>query len=297
MRITNNMVLRNSLAGLQTNKSAVQRLQTQITANVRIATASDDPAGAEQLMGADSSLGAIDQYKRNIQAATSKNAIEETAFGQVTDLLARAKELLTGQATDTASASTRQIAGREMEAIFSSVVALGNSKSGDTFLFGGTASTTPPFAATGAGATLDFTTTNPAGAQSVQVSAGMNLTPVHDGTEAFLTSGVLASLRDAAKALATNDVAGSRSALTALDQSFQQVQTLAGENGAKRNTLDTTAQNLDSLKITLSTFRSNLQDIDIEAAVTTLVTKQTAYQAAMAVTSKVLNLSLTDYLR
>lgn len=297
MRITNNMVLRNSLAGLQTNKAAVQKLQSQIGSGVKLSTASEDPTAADQLMGTSSSLGAIDQYKRNIDAATARNSVEETSFSQLTDLLSRAREIVVAQSTGTATAATRQIGSKELESIFNSVVALGNSKFGDAYLFGGDTATKPPFASTGTGATLDFTTTNPVGSPAIEVNTSQNLAPTHDGTQAFLDSGVLASLRDATKALANNDVPGSLTSLSALEASFQQVQVLTGENGAKRNTLDMAAQNLQALKTNLTTFRSNLQDIDIETAVTTLVTKQTAYQAAMAATSKVLGLTLTDYLR
>jgi flagellar hook-associated protein 3 FlgL len=297
MRITNNIVLRNSLAGLQTNRAAVQKLQSQIAAGVRLSTASEDPTAADQLMGTSSSLGAIDQYKRNIDAATSRNSVEDTAFAQVTDLLSRARELVVSSSTSTATSATRQAASKELEAIFNSVVAIGNSKFGDAYLFGGDTATTPPFASTGTGAALDFTTSSPVGSPPIEVRSGQSLIPTHDGTQAFLSSGVLTSLRDATQALATNNGPASLTALTSLEASFQEVQVMSGENGAKRNTLDIAAQNLQALKMNLTSFRSNLQDIDIEQAVTTLVTKQTAFQAAMAATSKVLGMSLTDYLR
>jgi flagellar hook-associated protein 3 FlgL len=297
MRITNNMILHNSLDGLQTNRAAVQSLQTQISSGTRISAASDDPTASNQLMGTSSALGAIDQYKRNIGTATSRNAVEETALGQVTDLLARARELVTAQATGTATADTRLTASKELESIFTTVVGIGNSKYGDSYLFGGDTASTAPFASTGSGATIGYTTTNPVGSPSMEIASGQRLAPTSDGTRTFLDSKVLSTLRDATKALAANDVAGSLTALSAMDGSFQQVQVLIGENGAKANALDSASQNLDSLKLNLAKRASDLQDVDIEAAVTTLVTKQTAYQAAMSITSKVLGMSLTDYIR
>lgn len=297
MRITNQMVRSNALSGLQGNRAAIQILQSQIASGVKIATASDDPSGAEQVMTTASSMGAVDQYKRNIDSATARNTVEETAFSQLTDLLARAREVMVSQTTGTASAASRQVASKELESIFTSVVAIGNSKFGDAYLFGGDASTTPPFAATGTGATVDFTTTNPVGTTPVTIGTGRALVPTHDGTQALLTSGALASLRDATRALASNDAPGGLTALTALEASFENVQLLAGENGAARNTLDIAAQNLDALKTNLVAYRSSIEGVDIEEAVTRLVTRQTAYQAAMAVTSKVLGMSLTDYLR
>ena len=297
MRITNNMILRNSLEGLQTNRAAVQSLQTQMASGTRIAIASDDPTAASQLMGASGSLGAIDQYKRNIGTASSRNTVEGTALTQVTDLLARAREVVVGQATDTATADTRLIASKELESIFNTVVQIGNSKYGDSYLFGGDTASVPPFGATGSGTTVGFTTTNPVGSPSMEIGNGQSIAPTSDGTNTFLDSNVLATLRDATRALAGNDVPAATTALNAMDGSFQQVQVLLGDNGAKSNALDSASQNLDSLKLNLTKRKSDLQDVDIEAAVTTLITKQTAYQAAMSVTSKVLGMSLTDYIR
>src|SRR4051812_19379202 len=108
MRITNSMVLRNAVSGLQTNRAAVQRLQSQIASGVKVDTASDDPTVADQLMSSSSSLDAITQYKRNIDSATARNTVEDTALSQVTDLLARARELAVSQSTAASTAATRQ---------------------------------------------------------------------------------------------------------------------------------------------------------------------------------------------
>ncbi len=297
MRITNNIVLRNSLAGLQRNSSEIQRLQTQLSSGLKVQTSSDDPTAASQIMASSSSLTALDQYKRNIDSATSRSAAEETALDQVNDILTRAKELTLSQATDTATPATRAVAAKEMEQLFKQVVAIGSTRFGDAYLFGGDTATDSPFSATGTGTALDFTSTNPVGTQGVQIGAGQSMIATHDGKQAFLDSGVLTSLRDAARALASGDRVATTGSLGAVDTAFDKVQLLLGDSGARTNGLQVAAQNLSALKVNLTTYRSTLQDIDIESAVTQLVQKQTAYQAAMMATSKVLSMSLTDYLR
>ena len=47
----------------------------------------------------------------------------------------------------------------------------------------------------------------------------------------------------------------------------------------------------------LKTYNADLHEIDLETAMTELTGRQTAYQAAMLATSKVLGLSLTEYMR
>ena len=64
----------------------------------------------------------------------------------------------------------------------------------------------------------------------------------------------------------------------------------AGSSSVQFRYRDTFAGNVSNLK-------SKTEDVDLESAITELMTRQTAYQAAMLATSKVLGTSLTDYLR
>ena len=61
--------------------------------------------------------------------------------------------------------------------------------------------------------------------------------------------------------------------------------------------LDVAVSNLDSLEVNLQTFRADLEEADMTEAVTRLVERQGALEAAMLANSKILNLTLTDYLR
>jgi flagellar hook-associated protein 3 FlgL len=61
--------------------------------------------------------------------------------------------------------------------------------------------------------------------------------------------------------------------------------------------LEVTSSNLDALETNLKTFKSNLGDADQEQAVTNLLAHQTTYQAAMLATSRVIGMTLTDYIQ
>ncbi len=297
MRITNSATLRNALAQLSTNRTAIDDLQSQITSGLRIRKTSDDPQAAHEVMRASSSLTSLDQYKRNIDALNSRNDVEGKSLDSVTNLLSRAKELMVSAATGTATPATRAVAAAEMEQLFRSAVQVGSSKFGDEYVFGGDTSTTVPYAVTGSGSTIDFSTTTPAGTRSVAIGDGQSLVATHSGKELFEDSGVLAALRDATRALLAGDQQSSQNALAPLDAAFDNVQVLQGEQGARTNALDVAGQNITALKSNLTAYRSGLQDVDVETAVTALVTRQTAYQAAMLATSKVISMNLTDYLR
>ena len=53
---------------------------------------------------------------------------------------------------------------------------------------------------------------------------------------------------------------------------------------------------LDTLEFDLTVYRSDLRDTEVDKAMVELVGKQTLYQAAMSATSRILGLTLTNYL-
>lgn len=297
MRITNNTAWRNALSGITTNSAAMAKLQSQISSGKRVESASDDPVAAGSAMGASSTLRALDQYGRNIGTARSRLAAEDTALDTVTNLLTRAKELAISQASTTSTASTRLVAAAEMEQLFRGLVAQGGTKLGEDFLFGGEQSRTAPFAVTGQGATLDYTTTVPTGTLAVEIAPGQSSLTSHDGKQVFLDSGALAAVRDATRALANNDPAALTASLQSLDAAIGNVQITLGEAGARANRLESTEANLAALRTNLRTYNSNLTDVDLEKVVTELANRQAAYQAAMLATSRILSVSLTEFIR
>jgi flagellar hook-associated protein 3 FlgL len=87
------------------------------------------------------------------------------------------------------------------------------------------------------------------------------------------------------------------SATASLDTAFNSLQTIVGDAGAQANRLSSVSENLAALKTNLTTFQSDLEDVDLETAMTELTSRQLAYQAALLATSKVTGMSLADYLR
>lgn len=300
MRVTNFSISDSAVLNLSTLRGQVDAAQQQVSSGKRFTEASDDPAAAHGVMQNQSQLRAVTQYQRNVGLATSRATLEESALNQLGDILTRARELGIAQATGTASASTRSAAGTEINQLLAQAVNLGNSKDGADYLFGGTTSSTAPYTIDTTGASATFTVSGqPTGVRAVQIGSGQLLTPTHDGATVFGTSsaGPLKTLQDMAAALASNDVPRLQSLIGEANTAFDKVQSQLGEVGARASQLQLADSNLTSLSQQLQASTSTLQDVDVEAAITMLTSRQTAYQAAMAATSRILNLSLTDYLK
>lgn len=301
MRITNNMIVQSQFDAMQNNIGALSRASAVATTGKRIQQASDDPTASTQVMSSNTTLRALDQYKTNVQRASSRIDTEDSVLSQIGDLITRAKEVGLQQGGTTASAATRQVAGAEIDELFKQIGQLGNTKFGDEYLFGGDQATTAPFTVTGTGATLDYTATNSTGTRTTQIGDGQSIEVAHNGKQLLVDTGILDAVKKLSAALdqssPTYGTTGIGDALKDLDSSFDSLQTLVGDVGARSKALDSASENITAYKTNVTTFKSNLEEVDIETAVTELTQRQMAYQAAMLSTSKVMSLTLTDYLR
>jgi flagellar hook-associated protein 3 FlgL len=304
MRVTNALVTRSLSRRLLENQRLLAEAQERVATGKKVQKMSDDPTAGSAIMQASGQLRAIEQYRRNVNAIGSRVDAEESALDQITQLMTRAKELGIGQLGATANAASRDAAAAEVRQLFGQALQIGNQRFGDEYLFGGnTAQDHAPFDPTQLGTAPRFVTLDagvpelPEGVRIVEAGPGQIVAGPHDGRTVFVDTKVLEVLHDLGAALDANDEAGLTSAMVALDASFTGVQTLVGEIGARQNQVDTIRTQLDALEQNLDLYRSDLSEVDMEQAITEMVGRQTAYQAAMLASSKVLGLSLTDYLR
>ena len=293
MRITNNIITRQSLEGIQRNLAAMDVAQRRVTSGLKVEKASDDPAASVSILGTDRRLSALDQYGRNIASAGSRLASEEMVLDGLTNLLERARELAVSQATGTASGQTRAIAKVEVDQLLDAAIGLGNTQHGGGYLFGGKFADAPPLASDG----TTSATRPPAGAPAVEIDTGRQITVHHDAIQVFVDTDVIAALQELSTALGADDTDAIAASSSRLASAHSNVQNLLGETGANVNQLEVAKANVESLGVTLRTFRSDLSEVEMEEAISTLVARQTAFQAALAATSRMISLTLTDYLR
>ena len=290
MRITNAILQRTALGGVTRGLSSLEEATRKATSGLRIERPSDDPVATTGIMQSSSSLRAIDQYLRNLSTAESRLAVEDDVLAQLSDLLSRAREVGVGQGGDTATAQTRQAARLEVDGLLESVRSLGNTRLGEAWVFGGDEAHRPPFGD-------DPLQPLPEGDGSLEVAAGRLVQTAHSARTIFSDSGALDALTALSEALDQDDRSAIATALQGLEGAHSAVQSLVGEVGARMNRVDVARENLTALDLNLRTYRSDLQDIELEEAISNLVRQQVAYQTALAANARILSLNLTDYLR
>jgi flagellar hook-associated protein 3 FlgL len=302
MRITSSMMAASSLTRLQANLRSMADIQARISSGLRIERSSDDPSGASAVMQSDTALRAVAQYRRNASAAASRLTAEESAIDQLGNLLVRARELGLSQGTATANAATRLSTAAEVQQLRDAAIALGNTEFAGSYLFGGDSADVRPFDDTQpypftSMDPVTMTQRDPVGRRDVEIGTGQYLEGTRDGKQVFLDSRAFEALQGLLDGLTTNDPAAIGVAVGLVDAAHMDVQTQLGDVGARTNRLESTMVGLDVLEDNLKARRASLAETDIEQAFTELVSRQTAYQAAMLATSRISGMSLTDYLR
>ena len=293
MRITNHILNRRVLDGLRGNLARLDEAQRQAVSGQLIESAADDPARYVSMVKSDRHMAAVDQYRRAIAATKAHLDVDAGVLDQIGDLLARARELAMSQAGANGNASTRSVAKAEVDEILGQVIALGNTRYGDGYLFGGDFMLDAPFAADG----TTSADRPPSGTRQVRIGPGQTGELGHDALRVFVDSGVIESVRQLSAALGDDSPEGIAASVGDLAGAFDAVQDLLGEVGARSRQLETAGVNLDALETSLRTLRSDLGDVEMEEAISKLITRQTAYQAALMATSRMLSTTLTDYLR
>ena len=169
---------------------------------------------------------------------------------------------------------------------------MGNTQFVGSYIFAGDYADSQPFSATGPDPTRP-----PSGTHRVEGGAGAFYSVNHSGQEIFVETGILDALENLATALGGDSGPDIRASIGDLDWAFTYVQELIGELGARMNQVDTAVNNLDALEANLQTFRSDLQDAELEEVVSKLISRQVSYEAAMMTNARILQPTLTDYLR
>jgi flagellar hook-associated protein 3 FlgL len=118
----------------------------------------------------------------------------------------------------------------------------------------------------------------------------------HDGAEVFEDTGVFTALDGLSR---PSPAAAGHGGQAPADPGRRGLQRCSGvcPRWAPAPTASRSRANVEALDLNLRTLRSDLEDADIEQAVSDLVGRQMAYQSALLATSKIMSTTLADYIR
>jgi len=146
MRVSNSMNYEQVKTNISKNRSEMNDLQNQAASMKRITKPSDDPVGTARMLGIRTDKAGTEQYMKNVEISKTFLSFTDSALGELTELLSKAKEQAVAQATDAGTnAQTRMAVATEVDQMFKDAINVGNRKFGERFIFGGYKTTHSPF--------------------------------------------------------------------------------------------------------------------------------------------------------
>lgn len=290
-RVTSQTLVNTSLRNLQSGLNDLARLQDKATSQRAFAAPSDDPAAAAAALGLHAAQSRNAQYARNIDDGLTWVTAVDSAISSSTSLLGRARDLtVRGANSGALGPSAREAIAVELDVIADELLAQANTTVLGRSVFAGTSS--------GSAFAADFTFTGVAGSEvRRRVSEGETVRVDADGAAVFGSGpdSVFALIGAIAADLRAGVDVGSR--LTALDERRDDMLGVQGTVGARQNQIMRARETTSDATVSLEAQRAAVEDVDTVEVLVALKSQELVYQSALAVTARVLQPTLMDFLR
>jgi flagellar hook-associated protein 3 FlgL len=280
------------------------KLQNQATTGQSIQAPEDDPAGMAQALGLQAESSNVAQYAENISTLQNRAALVGNALQQLKTITDRVSELAT-QSDSLSSPDQLQANASETTQLIQQAVQVMNSKDGDQYLFGGTTSGQPPFAAT-TDANGNVTGVTYQGNTSItENEIGQNSTVTVDvpgeNNSGSGPRGLIGDSRYGADlfnhmiSLQNHLLAGDTAAINTTDQPAltkdedNLIYQVSG-NGAVQSRLEVAAAMASTQQTSLTNSLSTVAGADLTQTLTQLSQAQNAYQIALQSSSTIMQL-------
>lgn len=288
-RVTERSMSTGILSSLQRNQNKMDQLREAISSGRQLTKPSDGPTDTVSAMQLRTEIAERGAYSRSAVDGQARLGAAETALSSTSDLLLRARDLVL-QGKSAQSQDSREAIAAEIDAIRTSMIGLANTTYLDRPVFGGTTAGGQAFASDGSYLGDD--------GQVMRRIANGTQVRVDVPADTFGTGSnqVFKVLESIAGNMRSNP-AGLSADLDRLDSGIKTVNTAVTGIGTRYGQLSAADEAGQAQVVTLSARLSQIEDVDVAAAVVELQTQTVAYEASLAATARIVQPSLLDFLR
>lgn len=286
---------------------------------------SDDPASIRPVLNTRKQLSNVDRYLETMGKSLDTMQATDGHLEHVENIMQRAKEIMTNAVNGSLNDADRTVLADELANLRKELLDSANGTVDGKYLFAGYAEDTKPFVEDGAFDIALFDPANAAtwpvsyagdeNATSLEISAGeliqVNLTGnnLFFGTVDWPSASPLGSdhpeagrynlfneITLAEQALRTNNTTTMQNSLDNLEGAAEQNRRLRSQLGNRASRVETAMDYQEGVRVDLKQVLSRYEDADAIEAFNAIVQQETAFQAALNVTSKVSQLSILDFI-
>lgn len=297
MRITDYTLSQQLLYQFGNSSQALSKSYSELSSGQKIVKPSDDPTQASYVLSQQSDLRRNSQFLSNVTRADQLSTVTYANVKNLKDLVTRASELGT-KITDLSDATVFTANKTEVNGLIEQAIQLMNTQQNGEYIFAGTKSTTSPITVTRDtnGTATAVAYAGGSTASSIAVSENISVTPYSSATQnqqIIDTINHLITLRDA---MEDNDASAVRTATATITDDEDLIINQMSDHATVQSRLDLLSAQLKTSATATTTEISARADVDIAEATVRYNMMQNAYQASIAAGSKMLSVSLLDYL-
>jgi flagellar hook-associated protein 3 FlgL len=298
MRITNNMVTNSVITELQQLDTQQSSLQAEVSDGLAVTQPSDNPAAFGEVIQEEGQSSQLAQFSQNAAQALNLAQASYAGINSLTQVYDSATELAT-EATGTLGANADAGYADELNQLIQQAVSVANSQSDGNYLYAGTAVNAPPFTTT-TDAEGNISSVSYVGnyeQTAIPLSATNSVAASTSGDTNAGFAAMINNMIAVRDAMTSGDPTALAAAVTGLNNSEDVLSGAAADNGAAQLSIQSEQTQEQSNSTELTSLISSLTDANLPTTIASLDQVQLAYQAAMETASKILQLSLTQYLQ
>lgn len=292
MRVSESMLYDATNSSLANQMNTLQSLTEKISSSKQLNKPSDNPADVRSAVGLNDTLAQLNQFGRNIDNATSTLSAMDTTLSSAGNLIQRANELAIQGANSTLSANDLKNIAAEVAQLTEAMAQAANAKVGDNYIFSGFRTNTEPYQVTGPGQVGAYQGDHGVLVARVGPASTMQISLAGD---AVFKPAITALTQLQADLNSGQPV--QQTTIQKISDALQSLTSAQATVGARENRLTDAKTTQQDLVTSNQALLSQLEDVNMPSAITALTQAQTTYQASLAVTAKVMQTSLIDYLR
>jgi len=307
MRVTTGMFYNDLLQNIQQNLEPMLNSQEELSTGLRMNKPSDDPADLGTVMSLSSILAQNNSEATALTTRQSRLSETDSALGQATTILNRVQTLIEEADNTTSNSSDNSDIAQEVLQLLKEMVDTANSTRGtgpgeNFFTFDSSTNTVSNAGSPTVSAdTISHDTVDPnaifwnTGVVSGGTASGAGSSSTST-TSDYTNPGVFQVIQNVYNDLSTNNTGQFTTDLTQVADAASWITAQRAQVGAVENRLTSLQTQITNQNQNLTQLMASFRDTDVESATVRFSQEQATYQAALATSAKVMQISLTNYL-
>lgn len=295
MRITSMMQNTQLLRNIRNNNSDILDWQNKLSTGQKISKPSDDPVGIGYQMRYTTELARNEQYLANAKTGYGWLSQTDSVLQQAHDILQRLNTITNQAANGTITPDVREQIRLEVLQLREQMITVGNSTYDGRHIFNGQKTDVKPYSADAANDNTDM------GIYYLNVSPSVTVEVSIPGEKVFGEAGAADNIfklfDDIAQHLENDDQTALSGSLGNIESAVERISLSLADVGARMNRFELIENRIGDEKVSLTTLKSSVADVDMADAIIQLQLQQNVLQASLSVGARVMQTSLLDYIR